>query len=148
MQIFAIHQNHVTLMYIYNVIEMANKVIFLFNTIFVDGYCQFLSKMALRVYFMKCGRRYTSFISLFVELICHLYQILYDIMSRLLEEEFADTKGVIRIGKSKDRQHNREPLNRNESGRFGALKSDSTHHFFRNACTKSVSLRFSQFSGC
>jgi hypothetical protein len=26
------------------------------------------------------------------------------------------------------------------------LKSDSTHHFFRNACTKS--LRFSQFSGC
>jgi hypothetical protein len=63
-------------------------------------------------------------------------------MSRLLEEEFADTKGVIRIGKSKDRQHNREPLNRNESGRFGALKSDSTHHFFINACTKSVSLRF------
>jgi hypothetical protein len=24
-------------------------------------------------------------------------------------------------------------VNRNESGRFGALKSDSTHHFFRNA---------------
>jgi hypothetical protein len=24
----------------------------------------------------------------------------------------------------------------------------STHHFFRNACTKSESLRFSQFSGC
>jgi hypothetical protein len=40
-----------------------------------------------------------------------------------------------------------EPLNRNESGRFGALKSDSTHHFFRNACTKSGSLRFSQFFG-
>ena len=39
-------------------------------------------------------------------------------------------------------------MNRNESGRFGALKSDSTHHFFRNACTKSGSLRFSQFSGC
>ena len=38
--------------------------------------------------------------------------------------------------------------NSNESGRFGALKSDSTHHFFRNACTKSGSLRFSQFSGC
>jgi hypothetical protein len=38
--------------------------------------------------------------------------------------------------------------NRNESGRFGALKSDSTHHFFRNACTKSGLLRFSQFSGC
>ena len=33
-------------------------------------------------------------------------------------------------------------------GRFGALKSDSTHHFFRNACTKSGSLRFSQFAGC
>ena len=32
--------------------------------------------------------------------------------------------------------------------RFGALKSDSIHHFFRNACTKSGSLRFSQFSGC
>jgi hypothetical protein len=31
---------------------------------------------------------------------------------------------------------------------FGPLKSDSTHHFFRNACTKSGSLRFSQFSGC
>ena len=28
---------------------------------------------------------------------------------------------------------------RNESWRFGALKSDSTHHFFRNACTKSGS---------
>ena len=39
-------------------------------------------------------------------------------------------------------------FNRNESGMFGALKSDSTHHFFRNACTKSGSLRFSQFSGC
>jgi hypothetical protein len=38
-------------------------------------------------------------------------------------------------------------LSRNESWRFGALKSDSTHHFFRNACTKSGSLRF-QFSGC
>jgi hypothetical protein len=37
---------------------------------------------------------------------------------------------------------------RNERGRFGALKSDSIHHFFRNACTKSGSLRFSQFSGC
>jgi hypothetical protein len=35
-----------------------------------------------------------------------------------------------------------------ECGRFGALKSDSTHHFFRNACTKWGSLRFSQFSGC
>jgi hypothetical protein len=33
-------------------------------------------------------------------------------------------------------------------GGVGALKSDSTHHFFRNACTKSGSLRFSQFSGC
>ena len=27
-------------------------------------------------------------------------------------------------------------------GRFGAVKSDSTHHFFGNACTKSGSLRF------
>jgi hypothetical protein len=26
------------------------------------------------------------------------------------------------------------------------VSSDSTHHFFRNACTKSGSLRFSQFS--
>jgi hypothetical protein len=33
----------------------------------------------------------------------------------------------------------------NASGRFGTLKSDSTHHFFRNACTKSGSLRFSVF---
>ena len=41
-----------------------------------------------------------------------------------------------------------ETLSRNERGRFGALQSDSTHHFFRNACTKSGSLRFSQFSGC
>jgi hypothetical protein len=38
--------------------------------------------------------------------------------------------------------------NHYERGRFGALKSDSTHHFFRNACTKSGSLRFSQFSAC
>ena len=30
-----------------------------------------------------------------------------------------------------------EPLTRNESVRFGALNSDSTHHIFRNACTKS-----------
>ena len=35
-----------------------------------------------------------------------------------------------------------------KGGGFGAIKSDSTHHFFRNACTKSGSLRFSQFSGC
>jgi hypothetical protein len=41
-----------------------------------------------------------------------------------------------------------ETLSRNERGRFGASKSDSTHIFFRNACTKSGSLRFSQFSGC
>jgi hypothetical protein len=41
-----------------------------------------------------------------------------------------------------------EPLRCNESGRFGTVKSDSTHHFFRNACTKSGSLWFSQFSGC
>ena len=31
---------------------------------------------------------------------------------------------------------------------FGAVKSDWTHHFFGNACTKSGPLRFSQFSGC
>jgi hypothetical protein len=36
-------------------------------------------------------------------------------------------------------------LSRNERGWFVALKSDSTHHSFRNACTKSGSLRFSQF---
>ena len=41
-----------------------------------------------------------------------------------------------------------EPLNPNESGRFGAVISDSTHHFFGNACTKSESLEFSHFSGC
>jgi hypothetical protein len=41
-----------------------------------------------------------------------------------------------------------EPSNNDESGRFSALKSDSTHHFFRNVCTKSGSLRFSQFAGC
>jgi hypothetical protein len=38
-----------------------------------------------------------------------------------------------------------EPLNGNESGRFGALKSDSTHNFLRNACTKSGSLRIHSF---
>jgi nitrogen fixation-related uncharacterized protein len=70
------------------------------------------------------------------------------------QEQFEDTKGVIRRRKSKeDGQYNDQKkktnndlqnttqkikdLNRNESGRFGALKSDSTHHFFRNACTKS-----------
>ena len=31
---------------------------------------------------------------------------------------------------------------------FGALKSDSTHHFFRHACNKSGSLRFLQYSSC
>jgi hypothetical protein len=35
-----------------------------------------------------------------------------------------------------------------KAGGFGAVKSYSTHHFFGNACTKSGSLRFSQFSGC
>ena len=34
------------------------------------------------------------------------------------------------------------------SGRFGALQSYSADYFFRYACTKSGSLRFSQFSGC
>ena len=28
------------------------------------------------------------------------------------------------------------------------ISADSTHHFFRTACTKSGALRFSQFSGC
>ena len=42
----------------------------------------------------------------------------------------------------------KETLSRNERGRFGALKFDSTHHFFRNACTKSGSLQFTQFSRC
>ena len=51
--------------------------------------------------------------------------------------------------KGHSREHENEAfLSRSERGRFGALKSDSTHHFFRNACTKSGSLRFSQFSGC
>ena len=35
-----------------------------------------------------------------------------------------------------------------KAGGLALLKTDSTHHFFRNACTKSGSLRFSQFSGC
>ena len=39
-------------------------------------------------------------------------------------------------------------VNATGSGRFGAVKSDSTHHFFGNTCTKSEPLRFSQFSGC
>jgi hypothetical protein len=34
---------------------------------------------------------------------------------------------------------------RNESGRFDAVKSNSIHYFFGNACTKSGSLRFFQF---
>ena len=51
--------------------------------------------------------------------------------------------------KGHSREHENEAfLSRSERGRFGALKSDSTHHLFRNACTKSGSLRFSQFSGC
>jgi hypothetical protein len=32
-------------------------------------------------------------------------------------------------------------LSRNESGRFGALKSDSTHHFFRNASNSEQSYK-------
>ena len=34
---------------------------------------------------------------------------------------------------------------RYESGRFGALKSDSTHHFFRNACTSQGHYGFHSF---
>jgi hypothetical protein len=56
----------------------------------------------------------------------------------IYEEEFEDTKEVIRICKSKKD-------NRNGSGRFGAVKSDSTHHFFGNTCTKSGPLRFLSF---
>ena len=41
-----------------------------------------------------------------------------------------------------------EPLNRIESGRFGALNSDSTHHFLEMPVQKSGSLRCSQFCGC
>ena len=49
----------------------------------------------------------------------------------------------------KNQQHwEPETLSRIERGRFGALKFDSNHHFFRNVCTKSGSLRLSQFSGC
>jgi hypothetical protein len=44
-----------------------------------------------------------------------------------LQEEFEYKKGVINVH---------------------TLKSDSTLHFFWKACTKSGSLRFSQFSGC
>jgi hypothetical protein len=47
-----------------------------------------------------------------------------------------------------DKKISSETLSRNEKGRFGALKSDSTHHFFRNTCTKLGSLQCSQFSGC
>jgi hypothetical protein len=36
-------------------------------------------------------------------------------------------------------------LNRNESGRFGALKSDSTHHFFRNAVPSQGHFGFHSF---
>ena len=43
-------------------------------------------------------------------------------------------------------------FNRVKYGTFlqnkGAVKSDSTHDFFGNACTKSGPLRFSQFSSC
>ena len=41
-----------------------------------------------------------------------------------------------------------KPFNHNGSWRFGAVKSDSTHHFFGNACTNSGPLQFSRFSGC
>ena len=34
-----------------------------------------------------------------------------------------------------------------DSRNLCAVESDSTHHFFGNACTMSESLRFSQFSG-
>jgi hypothetical protein len=41
------------------------------------------------------------------------------------------------------------PLNHNGGGNVKlALKSDSAHHFFRDACTGSGSLWFSRFSGC
>jgi hypothetical protein len=37
---------------------------------------------------------------------------------------------------------------KNNNGWFGSAKSDSTHHFFGNASTKSGSLQFPQLSGC
>jgi hypothetical protein len=61
------------------------------------------------------------------------------VMKLLLNKQIKDTK---------DHRRCKHETGSYESGRFGALKSDSTHHFFRNACTKSGSLRFSQFSGC
>ena len=64
-------------------------------------------------------------------------------MSKLAETEFSNPNY-----RSENLKVNLETLSRNKRGRFGALKSDSTHHFLRNSCTKSGSLRFSQFSGC
>jgi len=62
------------------------------------------------------------------------------------ENKFENPKGLIKSRESKKKQYN-GPQKKNKQW-FGALKSDSTHHFFRNTCTKSGSLRFSQFSGC
>jgi hypothetical protein len=47
------------------------------------------------------------------------------------------------IKDTKDHRRCKHETGSYESGRFGALKSDSTHHFIRNACTKSGSLRIS-----
>ena len=80
---------------------------------------------------------------------CSFYQDFFDrgllLTRKLLNQGFIFAKLKSSLRKFYGRHYD---LSRNESGRFGALKSDSTHHFFRNACTKSGSLRFSQFSSC
>ena len=55
------------------------------------------------------------------------------VMVSVLISSAVDRRFECRLGQTKDYKI----LNRNESGRFGASKSDSTYHFFGNACTKS-----------
>jgi hypothetical protein len=41
---------------------------------------------------------------------------------------------IIAVYIGKEASHTYDKFNKTK--RFGTLKSDSTHHFFRNACTK------------
>ena len=80
---------------------------------------------------------------------CGFYQDFFDrgllLTRKLLNQGFILVKLKSSLRKFYGRHYD---LSRSESGGFSALKSDSTHHFFTNACTKSGLLRFSQFSGC
>ena len=62
--------------------------------------------------------------------------------------QYRNAGNIRHMTQNEDNENKPEPFNRNGNGGFGAVKSDSTHHFFGNVCIKSGPFRFSQFSDC